>query len=65
MTSETRKKLMWREHEQAWTPAITAPDKDRHVIRVSPTRSRLVWCQVRQGNHTETRLDCTWADLHK
>jgi hypothetical protein len=64
MTSETRKKLMWREHEQAWAPTITAPDYDRHVIRVSPTRCRLVWCQTRKGNHTETRIDCTWAESH-
>mgnify|MGYP003582512184 CR=1 FL=1 len=62
MTNETRKAIRYAEHEQAWAPAETAPDKDRHVIRVSPTRSRLVWCQTRRGNHTETRCDLNWAD---
>ena len=64
MEPETKKQIMWSEHAARWDPpehhqGPWNPWKDARPMKATP---RLVWCQTRRGNHTETRCDLNWAD---
>ena len=64
METETKKQIMWAEHAARCEPPQRHygpwnPWKDARPMKETP---RLVWCQTRRGNHTETRCDLNWAD---
>jgi len=64
MEKETRKQIMWDEHDQMWSPL------ERHVgpwqiYQGRVAKPRLVWAEMTKGTHTETRVDCGWVERHK
>ena len=61
MTNETRKQIMYADHDREWAP------QKRHVgpwqiYQPNPNAPRLVWAEVTRGNDTRTYCDCDWAD---